>query len=82
LHNKFKNQLKKMRIQKGDTVKYIGSSPEMVNWGANTDPNGVLTKGKEYTVEYTEVHTSHTKLKLAGYEGKFNSVSFMKSQNL
>lgn len=71
-----------MRIQKGDTVKYIGSSPEMVNWGANTDPNGVLTKGKEYIVEYTEVHTSHTKLKLAGYIGKFNSVSFMKSQNL
>jgi hypothetical protein len=26
----------------------------------------------------TEVHTSHTKLVLAGYDGKYNSVSFMK----
>ena len=67
-----------MKVTRGDCVKYIGSSREQVSWGNNSDPNGILVKGKEYIVEDTEVHTSHTKLVLAGYNGKYNSISFMK----
>ena len=67
-----------MRIKQGDCVMFIGSSREQVNWGGNDNPDDVLVRGKEYIVEQTEVHTSHTKLMLAGYEGKYNSVSFIR----
>ena len=67
-----------MKIKKNDVVTFIGSSIEQVNWGGNDDPNGILVRGKEYIVEQTEYHTSHTKLLLAGYEGKYNSISFLK----
>ena len=67
-----------MKIKKNDTVIFIGSSIEQVNWGGNDDPNGILVRGEEYVVEYVEVHTSHTKISLVGYDGKYNSVSFLK----
>lgn len=71
-----------MKIKRGDCVMFIGSSREQVNWGGNDNPDDVLVRGKEYIVEQTEYHTSHTKLILAGYEGKYNSVSFLKCGRL
>ena len=67
-----------MKVKRGDCVKYIGSCREQVSWGNNSDHDGILVKGKEYVVADTEVHTSHTKLILSGYNGKYNSISFMK----
>ena len=61
-------------------VKYKGdvaSSNEVVNWGGNDDPRGLLTEGKEYEVLERDVHNWHTKLILADYPTlRFNSVSF------
>lgn len=46
-------------------------------WGGNSDAEGVLEVGKEYTVKYTEVHTWHTKVVLEEFPGmKFNSAHF------
>lgn len=59
-----------------ERVIYIGTSDEQVRWGSNDDPRGVLQEGKEYEVEQAEVHSWHTKIKLVGIEGRFNSVSF------
>ena len=67
-----------MKIQKGDSVTYIGCSREQIRWGSNDDPNNLLSKYENYVVEDLEYHTSHTKIKLVGYEGKFNSICFMK----
>ncbi len=58
------------------TVVYTGSTEEQVRWGSNTDPRGLLTEGTTYEIERTEVHSWHTKVKLAGIDGWFNSVSF------
>ena len=61
---------------------YNGASDEQVKWGANDDPRGVLTEGKEYEVLRTDVHTWHTKYILADYPAlKFNSVCFEKATN-
>lgn len=57
-------------------VKYIGASDVQVQWGNCDDPRDVLIKGEVYEVEKEEVHTWHTKLYLAGIEGRFNSVCF------
>ena len=46
----------------------------------NDNPDDVLERGKEYTVKMTELHTSHTKLIIEGYEGKFNSICFIKGE--
>jgi len=67
------------KVSKGDLVTYIGSSKEQVNWGTNDNPDGVLIRGNKYVVELTEVHTSHTKVKLEGFDGYYNSVSFLKN---
>jgi len=66
-------------FKKGDLVRYIGTSDAQVNWGANSDPRGVLIEGDCYHVEKVEVHSWHTKLYLRGIPGKFNSVSFEKN---
>ena len=65
-------------FKEGDQVVYIGTDDYQVNWGANTDPRGILTEGNTYIVEDVRVHSSHTKLTLQGISGKFNSVSFEK----
>ena len=59
---------------------YIGCCKEQINWGNNDNPDDVLERGKEYTVKMTEMHTSHTKLIIEGYEGKFNSICFLKGE--
>ena len=68
-------------IQEGDKVKYIGCSVEQINWGNNDNPDKILKIGEKYIVEKTEVHTSHTKISIKGYNGKFNSVCFLKEGN-
>lgn len=61
-------------------VRYLGdaeSSNEVVNWGGNDDPRGLLVEGQEYEVTEQDVHSYHTKLTLKEFPGKrFNSVSF------
>ena len=61
-------------------VRYLGdaaSGDEVVKWGSNDDPRGLLIEGQEYELENQEVHTWHTKYILAEFPDKrFNSVSF------
>ena len=57
-------------------VIYTGASDEQVNWGGNTDPRNILDEGKEYKVEFKDVHSWHTKIKLEGIDGLFNDASF------
>lgn len=63
-----------------DRVRYRPGSDEeidlQVRWGGNSDPRGVLTAGQVYEVERTEEHSMHTKVKLVGVDGKFNSFHF------
>lgn len=65
----------------GDVVEFTGCSQEQINWGNNDDP-WMLQKGKCYVVEQVEVHRQHTKLKLQGIEGMFNSVCFIDIDDL
>lgn len=62
----------------GTKVIYTGEvSDSQVRWGIHDDPRGVLTPGKEYIVEKTEVRSYHTKVYLKDFPGwKFNSVWF------
>jgi hypothetical protein len=60
----------------GDTVYFLGCSPEQIAWGSNDDPNKVLTQGYVYGVERVEVHTQHTKIKIVGHPGMYNSACF------
>ena len=62
----------------GETVRFIGCSPEQIAWGNNDDPTGILIVGDKYYVEKVEVHSYHTKLTLRGISGRFNSVCFEK----
>ena len=59
----------------GDTVEYIGCSPEQVAWG-NCDRPIHCIVGKKYVVERVEEHNQHTKIELRNMVGKFNSVCF------
>ncbi len=60
----------------GDAVVYTGASDTQVNWGGNDDPRPILEEDQEYLIDYVEVHSWHTKVKLIGIQGLFNSVSF------
>ena len=62
----------------GDSVRFIGCTPEQIRWGNNDDPNELLFRGDVFYVEKVEVHSQHTKLSLRGVYGKFNSVCFEK----
>ena len=62
----------------GDQVKYLGSTESQVEWGNNTNPEGILIEGDSYYLEKVEVHSWHTKLYLREIQGKFNSVCFEK----
>jgi hypothetical protein len=59
-----------------DKVIYTGASDSQVTWGTCDDPRGVLVEGQCYEVEERDVRSWHTKLKLVGVEGRFNSVCF------
>jgi len=59
-----------------DRVIFDGADDAQVKWGSNDDPRGLLTVGATYEVEIRDVRSWHTKLKLKGIDGWFNSVSF------
>jgi|TARA_B100001094_G_scaffold234129_1_gene229072 hypothetical protein len=61
----------------GDTVEYLGCTKEQINWGNNDYPYMCII-GRKYKVVNIEVHSQHTKLRLEGIEGWFNSVCFQK----
>jgi len=64
-----------MNLKPGDNVEYLGCSKEQIQWGNNDNPYSLIV-GRIYIIENVEVHTWHTKLKLKGIIGKFNSVCF------
>jgi len=61
---------------KGDEVMFIGCTKEQMNFGRCDDPRYILRVGSKYTVEDVDVHMWHTKIKLHGINGHFNSVCF------
>ena len=67
-----------MEFSVGDTVTFLGCTKEQILWGNNDDPNPILLRNDLYYVEHVEIHSQHTKIKLRGIEGKFNSVCFEK----
>lgn len=67
------------KYEAGDKVIFTECTQEQINWGANDDPNEILTKDKIYVVSDVDIHSSHTKLTLDGIKGRFNSVCFNKS---
>ncbi len=60
----------------GKQVTFLGASIEQIRWGSNDNPNDILTIGETYDIEDAEVHSWHTKIKLVGFDGIFNSSSF------
>jgi hypothetical protein len=65
-------------MKPGDQVTFLGCSTHQIRWGNNDDPNPILEEGEVYVVESVEEHSWHTKIKLVGYDGRFNSVCFMR----
>jgi hypothetical protein len=63
-------------FKKGDKIVFISATDDQVRWGSNDDPRKVLDTGRVYEIESVEVHHWHTKIKLVGVEGRFNSVNF------
>ena len=63
-------------FKKGDKVIFISATDDQVKWGSNDDPRKILEEDKIYEIESIEVHHWHTKIKLAGVQGRFNSVHF------
>ena len=63
-----------------DAVVYVGADAAQVKWGGGSDPRTVLEEGATYLVDFVEVHSWHTKVKLVGVEGLFNSVCFTRFQ--
>lgn len=65
--------------EKGTKVKFIEDdvSDAQINWGGHDDPRGILRFGEEYTIDHTEVRSSHTKVFIQEVpEKQFNSVWF------
>lgn len=65
-------------VKKGTRVRFIEKNPSthQIRWGSHSDPS-VLEIGKEYTIEETDVRSSHTRVYLQEFPGEyFNSVWF------
>lgn len=60
----------------GEIVRFVGASDTQVNWGGCDDPRPLMEEGDEFILEDVEVHSWHTKVRLKGVEGSFNSVCF------
>ena len=64
-------------MSKSDAIRYtLAPSDKQATWAGCDDPRGILTLGHIYTLEYVDIHSYHTKLKLVGVEGLFNSILF------
>lgn len=57
-------------------LRYVGCSDYQANWGGCDDPRTILESGTIYHAAKFEVHSSHTKVKLTGLKGLYNSVCF------
>lgn len=66
-------------MKPGDSVTFLGCSLHQINWGNNDDPNPILEEGCTYVIESVNVRSQHTKIKLVGYDGWFNSVCFFRN---
>lgn len=62
----------------GDKVIYKGSSEAQRNFGKYSGNFDELEVNKVYTIDYVDIHSSHTKLYLIEHQGSFNSVCFEK----
>ena len=63
--------------KEGDRVRCISLNEASMRWGSNDDPRGRLELGKVYTVDFTEVHSWHTKVYLKEFpDFKFSSAHF------
>jgi|694.fasta_scaffold00734_11 hypothetical protein len=67
-------------MKKGDSVTFLSCSTFQIQWGNNDDPYPILEEGKIYTVEDVRIHSLHTKIKLIGYDGWYNSVCFIRNE--
>ena len=67
--------MRQYRPRAGDRVRFTGYTKEQVNWGGNDSPF-MLIVGNVYTVEEVVVYSQHTKVRLNGVSGRFNSVHF------
>lgn len=67
--------------KKGDEVAFIGCSKHQIQWGNNDDPNPLLELSERYVIESVNVRSSHTKIKLVGVNGWFNSVCFVRGDD-
>ena len=63
-------------MEKRKKVKYLGCDQDQIKFGNCDDPRGLLEVGRVYEVEGREIHSWHTKLKIEGVKGWFNSVCF------
>lgn len=65
-------------VESGTKVIYVGDvSKEQIQWGGHCDPTDFLIEGKEYTVDYTKIHSWHTKVFLKEFPNlSFNSIWF------
>ena len=68
-------------MEKNNIVQYIGCSEEQIRWGNNDNPRSYLIVGKKYIVEEVNIRSQHTKIKLYGKVGWFNSVCFKEVNN-
>ena len=66
---------KEGEIRIGDQVIFIGGSKEQRQWGG-CDPAYHLIVDVKYTVTDVEVRSQHTRIKLKGNTGAFNSLLF------
>ena len=57
-------------------MEYVGATIDQIRWGSNDDPRIVFEKGEILEVEWSEMHSWHTKVKIVGMPGIYNSVSF------
>lgn len=67
--------------ESGTIVRFVGATPASTRFGSCDDPTGILIEGNTYEVDYTDVHSMHTKVHLVGIEGAFNSVQFEDIEN-
>ena len=67
----------------GTKIRFIRCDKHQQQWGNHDDPNDYLTPGKIYTINKTDVRSSHTKVFLEEFPNlKFNSVCFENAPTL
>ena len=62
----------------GDKIRLVNDSTDISNWGSGESARDKLIMRGVYEVEDVRVHSWHTKLKLKGIDGWFNSAHFEK----